>query len=286
MAAVSNTLAKLLMERENELLKSWISFQREAEEVSTELIPSEERRHESESFIRRLRQAVTETSDGGVRGPAWRPVRDFLDEMATRRAQRGFSASETAMFLLTFKQPLFEEIRAVYSTNSEALGDELWNASAILDQLGLYVTEVYIKRKEKVIQRQQEEMLELSTPVVQLWDNILALPIIGTLDTQRTQQIMETLLERIVETEAEIAIIDISGVPMVDTVTAQHLLKTIAAARLMGAQCIVSGIRPQIAQTMVELGVEFPDVMTKSSMEGALNLAFRQLCLQVQPMAS
>ena len=167
-------------------------------------------------------------------------------------------------------------LREVFAENSNALIEETWLATTLLDQLGLWTTESYQKAREQVILRQQEELMELSTPVVKLWDGILALPIIGTLDSARTQVVMESLLQRIVDTGAEVAIIDITGVPTVDTLTAQHLLKTITAARLMGADCIISGIRPQIAQTIVYLGVDLQDVVTKASLADAFALALKR----------
>src|SRR5712672_2313957 len=135
---------------------------------------------------------------------------------------------------------------------------------------------MYQKSREEVISRQQQELLELSTPVVSLWKDILALPLIGTLDSSRTQVVMESLLQKIVESGADIAIIDITGVPTVDTLVAQHLIKTVAAARLMGADCIISGIRPQIAQTIVHLGLEL-GVVSKATMADAFALSLRRL---------
>ena len=170
----------------------------------------------------------------------------------------------------------------VLSSWSAALTEELWTASTVLDRLGLYTTEVFQKGREEVILRQQEEMLELSTPVVKLWDGVLALPMIGTLDSARTQVVMESLLQRIVETGAEVAIIDITGVPTVDTLVAQHLLKTITAARLMGAECIISGIRPQIAATIVHLGVDLSAVITKATLADAFQVALGRVGLAVQ----
>ena len=152
----------------------------------------------------------------------------------------------------------------------------MWTATLLLDKLALFTTEVYQKGREALISRQQHEMLELSTPVVQLWDNVLALPLIGTLDSARTQVVMENLLHKIVDTGAAIAIIDITGVPTVDTLVAQHLLKTVAAARLMGADCIISGIRPQIAQTIVHLGVELASVVTKATLADAFAIALQK----------
>ena len=192
--------------------------------------------------------------------------------MSRARAAQGFSPSETATFVFSLKQPLFEGLRAEHGNDVKAMADASWHMTQLLDQLGLYTMEVYQKSREEVVTRQQDEIAELSTPVVKLWDGILALPLIGTLDSARTQVVMENLLQSIVDHGAEIAIIDITGVPTVDTQVAQHLLKTIAAARLMGADCIVSGIRPQIAQTIVHLVVEL-NVVSKASLADALAVA-------------
>jgi rsbT co-antagonist protein RsbR len=189
---------------------------------------------------------------------------------------QGFSPSETASFVFSLKKPLFDRLRREFSKDADALAELTWTATQLLDNLGLYTTEVYQKSREEVIARQQQEMLELSTPVVKLWEGILALPMIGTLDSARTQIVMESLLQRIVETGSSIAIIDITGVPTVDTLTAQHLLKTVTAARLMGAECIISGIRPQIAQTIVHLGVDLGDVTTKASLADAFAIALER----------
>jgi rsbT co-antagonist protein RsbR len=182
---------------------------------------------------------------------------------------------ETATFVFSLKKPLFTRLRSEVS-EAQALADELWSTSTLLDRFGLYTTEVYQKTREEVIARQQQELLELSTPVVSLWKDILALPLIGTLDSARTQVVMESLLQKIVETGAAIAIIDITGVPTVDTLVAQHLLKTVAAARLMGADCIISGIRPQIAQTIVHLGVDLGSVITKATLADAFLIALKR----------
>ncbi len=187
----------------------------------------------------------------------------------------GFSPSETATFVFSLKQPLFARLRAEIR-ETDPLVDEMWAASTLLDKLGLHTTEVYQKSREEVILRQQQDMLELSTPVVELWDGVLALPLIGTLDSARTQVVMENLLQKIVQTGAGIAIVDITGVPTVDTLVAQHLLKTVAAARLMGADCIISGIRPQIAQTIVHLGVDLGSVVTKASLADAFVVALQR----------
>jgi rsbT co-antagonist protein RsbR len=203
-------------------------------------------------------------------------VRTLLAEVSSGRAKQGFSPAETATFVFSLKQPVFTRLRQEHSNSVEALADEVWAATMVLDRLGLYTTEIHQKSREEVILRQQQELLELSTPVVQLWDSIVALPLIGTLDSARTQVVMENLLQRIVETGAAIAIIDITGVPTVDTLVAQHLMKTVAAARLMGADCIISGIRPQIAQTIVHLGVELGSVVTKATLADAFAVALQK----------
>jgi rsbT co-antagonist protein RsbR len=199
----------------------------------------------------------------------------MLASVSRTRSQRGFTPSETATFVFSFKQPLFNHLRSE-AQDGTALVEDILLATNLLDELALWTTEVYQKTREEVIMRQQEELMELSTPVVKLWDGILALPIIGTLDSARTQVVMESLLQKIVETGSEVAIIDITGVPTVDTLTAQHLLKTVTAARLMGADCILSGIRPQIAQTIVYLGVDLADMVTKASLADAFALALKR----------
>jgi len=210
-----------------------------------------------------------------VSGAAWAPVLEFLAVISRSRAIQGFSPAETATFVFSLKKPLFARLRREIN-DAQSLADELWATSVLVDKLGLYTTEMHQKTREEVIARQQQELLELSTPVVNLWKDILALPLIGTLDSARTQVVMESLLQKIVETSAAIAIIDITGVPTVDTLVAQHLLKTVAAARLMGADCIISGIRPQIAQTIVHLGVDLGSVITKATLADAFMVALKR----------
>jgi rsbT co-antagonist protein RsbR len=188
----------------------------------------------------------------------------------------GFSSDQTAWFLFSFKKPLFARLGLELGKDAPRLAAEVWQATELLDRLGLMTVRAFQKTREEMISRQQEELLELSTPVVKLWEGVLALPMIGTLDSARTQVVMESLLQRIVETGSEIAILDITGVPTVDTLVAQHLLKTISAIRLLGADCIISGVRPQIAQTIVHLGVDLGDVTTKATLADALLLALRR----------
>lgn len=265
-------ISELLAKHEAALLADWTSLQLKAPTMRADLISDTDLRDESRRFLALLRQASA-SGMTDVHAPAWGPVREFLVGLSTTRARQGFSPTETATFVFSLKQACFNMLRNEYSGDADAFADELWAIGVVLDALGLYTTEVYQKGREETILRQQQEMLELSTPVVTLWDSVLALPLIGTLDSARTQVVMESLLEKIVETGASIAIIDITGVPTVDTLVAQHLLKTVAAARLMGADCIISGIRPQIAQTIVHLGVELTDVTTKATLADAFTVA-------------
>jgi rsbT co-antagonist protein RsbR len=207
---------------------------------------------------------------------AWQPLRDLLASLSASRAIQGFTPSETAMFVLSLKTPLFSLARDQKRDNADQLYAEITAIDDFIDKLALHTTDSFIHGRDQVIARQQEEMLELSTPVVTLWDGIVALPLIGTLDSARTQVVMESLLQAIVQTNSRFAIIDITGVPTVDTLVAQHLLKTITAARLMGAECILSGIRPQIAQTIVHLGINLEDVITKAKLSDAFKLALER----------
>jgi rsbT co-antagonist protein RsbR len=270
----TNRLGEIVARHERELVPEWVEQQLAAETLRRDLVKDEELREQSQRFVQSLRAGL-EATDGNldVRGPAWSSTRDLLRELAHARSRQGFSPSETATFVFSLKQPLFDRIRRDLARDPEGLSDELWQTTVLLDKLGLYTVELYHEGREEIIIRQQQEMMELSTPVVQLWEGILALPLIGTLDSARTQVVMESLLQSIVQTGAGIAIIDITGVPTVDTLVAQHLLKTVAAARLMGAECIISGIRPQIAQTIVHLGVELGGVVTKSTLADAFAIA-------------
>jgi rsbT co-antagonist protein RsbR len=234
------------------------------------------RRHCSQ-LLALLPEATLNGGFDSIDGRAWDEVRDQLTEISGQRAKQGSTPSETATFVFSLKQSLFTSLRSALAGEPELLAEALWNVSTLLDKLGLFTIEVFQKSRDQIIVRQQQELLELSTPVVKLWEDILALPLIGTLDSARTQVVMESLLEKIVETGAAIAIIDITGVPTVDTLVAQHLMKTIAAARLMGADCIISGIRPQIAQTIVHLGVNLDDVVTKATLADAFIVALARV---------
>ena len=280
MAQRRNLLSDLLESDETALVQTWIDTQLAATTFRADRISKAELSEHSRRFLTLFRQSISSGSFD-VQSPAWANTRQMLEELSLSRAQMGFSASETATFVFSLKETLFAGLRQKLAENPQAATETMMETSQLLDRLGLYTTEVFQKGREQVIVRQQQELMELSTPVVTLWEGVLALPVIGTLDSARTQVVMENLLERIVATGALIAIIDITGVPTVDTLTAQHLLKTVAAARLMGADCIISGIRPQIAQTIVHLGVELGTVVTKATLADAFAVALRRLGLHV-----
>jgi len=271
----SSRLPEIIAKHEQDLLDQWIKEQTSSATRRPDLLSEADLREQSRALLNGIRNAIQRGRLDDITGSEWQTVRDVLNEVSRARAQMGFSPSEMATFVFSLKQPLFARLRAEIR-ETDPLVDEMWAASTLLDKLGLHTTEVYQKSREEVILRQQQDMLELSTPVVELWDGILALPLIGTLDSARTQVVMENLLEKIVQTGAGIAIVDITGVPTVDTLVAQHLLKTVAAARLMGADCIISGIRSQIAQTIVHLGVDLGSVITKASLADAFVVALQR----------
>jgi len=267
-------IPSILHTYEEELIEEWIREQLASDTWRADLLTESEMRKQSAEFLGALRQAAESDNLTDVMTPQWSEVRQILTYLSHSRVQQGFAPSETATFIFSLKQPLFTRLRQELEQDTDTLAKEYWAATVLLDKLGLLTIEAYQTSREAIIARQQEELLELSTPVVKLWDGILAVPLIGTLDSARTQSVMESLLQQIIDTEATIAIIDITGVPAVDTLVAQHLIKTVAAARLMGADCLISGIRPQIAQTMVQLGVDL-DVTTKASLAEALRLALQ-----------
>ena len=275
-STAGSRVVQILDKHERELLAAWVESQLKSPGLRRDLIQEAELREQSREFLRRLREAAAGAGLDDIDSTAWDAVREQLRALSTERARRGFTPSETAMFVFSLKEPLFARLRQEIGSDATVLSEETWVANVLLDRLGLFTTEIYQQGREELIARQGEEMLELSTPVVALWDGILALPLIGTLDSARTQVVMENLLQRIVETGASIAIIDITGVPTVDTLVAQHLLKTVAAARLMGADCLISGIRPQIAQTIVHLGVELQSVTTKATLAAAFAVALQR----------
>lgn len=276
-------LPHLVESHESEILQAWIKDQLAA--VSRkDLLKESELREQSGTFLRAFRDLLQGAGNSADESKAWAQARQVLTTISSERAKLGFGPTETATFIYSLKPHLFRVLRQEMSRMPDVLVEEIDRASTVLDGLGLYTNEVYQKAREDVIRRQQQEMLELSTPVIKLWDGVLCLPMIGTLDSQRSQIVMENLLQSIADSGADVAIIDITGVPAVDTLTAQHLLKTISAARLMGAECILSGIRPQIAQTIVHLGIDLQKVQTKASLADALVLALHRRGFGVRPL--
>ncbi|MEG2031484.1 MAG: STAS domain-containing protein [Janthinobacterium sp.] len=268
-------LASIISEHHTELLDGWLAGLI-ARLVRRDKIAESELRQQAAQFLPLLARALETGASFDIEGEAWDDTRQLLGEMSQSRVRQGYSPIDTASFVFALKEPLFGYLRKELDAQPQQLGDAIIGTSKLFDDLGLLTIATYQKAREQVILRQQQELLELSTPVVQLWQNVLALPLIGTLDSARTQVVMESLLQKIVDTGALIAIIDITGVPTVDTLVAQHLLKTIAAARLMGADCIISGIRPQIAQTIVHLGVNLEDVITKATLADAFVVALKR----------
>jgi rsbT co-antagonist protein RsbR len=273
---MTTSIAKILLTKRNEILQEWLQQQLSAADLRADLISEAELRTDSSRFLNVLSDATQSGNLSNIQAPEYQPVLEMLSDFSRARGLQGFTPSESAIFVFSIKQPLFTALILSGGIDSAGLLESILAADGLLDKLGLYTTEIYQQSREQLIRRQQEEMLELSTPVVQLWEGIVALPLIGTLDSARTSVVMETLLQTIVDTRSELAIIDITGVPTVDTLVAQHLLKTVAAARLMGADCIISGIRPQIAQTMVHLQIDLSAVTTKATMAEALRFALKR----------
>ena len=272
----ASRLPAIVEQHQKEVLADWLSNQTASGAARAGRIQEAQLRDESQRFLALITKAIQQSIEFDTRSPQWADTREFLTELSRSRATQGFTPSQVATFVFSLKQAMFKRITESLKSEPAALAEALWDATTVLDALGLYTTEVFQQAREQLIARQQEELIELSTPVVQLWDGILALPLIGTLDSDRTQVVMESLLERLVATGSSIAVIDITGVPTVDTLVAQHLLKTVAAAQLMGADCIISGIRPQIAQTIVHLGVDLQGVTTKGTLADALALALKR----------
>lgn len=267
-------LVQIIKDEEPRILEAWLALMKSSGTLRSGRIREAELQTQARTVLTQLADGLSsgksDTSD-----EAYAALRETLTDLSRSRAIQGFTPTETATFVLSLKEPIFDVVNDVHAADHSTIAAVTWSVSRLIDQLGLLTMEAFQASREEVIGRQTQEIAELSTPVVQLWDGILALPLIGTLDSARTGIVMENLLQAIVEEEAEIAIIDITGVPTVDTLVAQHLLKAIAAARLMGADCIISGIRPQIAQTMVHLGVEL-NVVSKATLADAFALALRR----------
>lgn len=268
-------IALLLNKSSADILENWISLQL-ADKNRPQAVSDSSLRTNSTEFFK-LFQAAAKDGDTENRSTAeWSAVKSMLSELSASRARLGSSPSETASFVLSFKQPLFQQLHKEFGSDHN-LAKMIWDLSLLIDDLALVTTEAFQKTRDDIIRRQQKDIMEMSTPVIKMWEGIVAVPLIGTLDSARTQIVMENLLQKIVDVGAKIAILDITGVPTVDTQTAQHLIKTVSATRLMGAECIISGIRPQIAQTIVHLGIDIHDIITRATMEDALREAMARV---------
>jgi len=267
-----NQLAEIISRNEDRIRMQWIDGMAQGVQ-RPDLMSKAELDEQCRTILAAIIAGVRSGGWIEVAGVGWDAAREIFQSISASRARQGFSPVEVATYVLSLKKPLFSAIRGTLKGNQDEMFDTIWAATELLDRLALVTTEAYMATREELIVRQQQELMELSTPVVKLWDGILALPIIGTLDSARTQMVMENLLQTVVDTNSKFAIIDITGVPTVDTLVAQHLLKTITAARLMGAECIISGVRPQIAQTIVHLGINLEDVVTKAKLSDAFALA-------------
>jgi rsbT co-antagonist protein RsbR len=283
MAALQQTTVNSVKRSEAQLSARWLADLEAS--GATRNLKAEDITQQTSDFLRLLTSVLEKGGSPSINAAEWDEVRQFLERLSHQRALAGQDSQQTAQFIFALKGPLFTLLQQEYADQPALLAEQLWEISQTLDALGMHTIRTFQKSREAVIKRQQEELLELSTPVVKLWDGVLALPMIGTLDSQRTQVVMESLLQRIVDTGSEIAIIDITGVPTVDTLVAQHLLKTVTAIRLMGSDCIISGVRPQIAQTIVHLGLDLQGVVTKANLADALALALRRLGVTVTKTA-
>jgi rsbT co-antagonist protein RsbR len=273
---IKDSLIQLIKANESQILNDWLQGQRSAATLRPDLLSEKELQQQSTEFLKLFINAISGQKANNFDSAEYIALFDFLRRISDSRAQQGFTPVQTAIFIFSLKQPIFGFLSQQSQQNIADILADFWPVTLLLDQLGLFTTEEHQKSRDRIIKQQQQELLELSTPVAKLWQGIIVLPLIGTLDSARTQQVMENLLQKIVETNSSVAIIDIGGIPMVDTMVAQHLIKTISAARLMGAECIVSGIRPQIAQTMVHLGISLQQVVTKATLADAVELAMQK----------
>jgi rsbT co-antagonist protein RsbR len=275
-------ISKLLLKSKKQILEDWMTMQLSEAGLRDDLMSNDELRAQSEELLSALVSSVTEKNISDTQSPDFDEVYEILGGISISRARQGFSPRETGVYIFSLKNALLQSLQTALKDDPAGLVDAVLKVNLLLDSLGIMTFETFIKGREEVILRQTDEISEISTPVIRIWDGILALPIIGTLDSARTQVVMESLLTEIVETGSTIAILDISGVPAVDSLVAQHLIKTVAATRLMGAECIISGIRPEIAQTVVHLGIDLSTIVTKSTLASALKHAFTIMKMEVK----
>jgi rsbT co-antagonist protein RsbR len=279
---MKNATSQIIKKNKNQILEAWMQYQLTDDSLRDDLMNTEELHLQSEQMLNGLVTALETGNLTDINAREFEPIRDMLGEISITRARQGFSPRETGTFVLSLKQSLFDLLHKEFKDQPAELIKEVLKLNNLLDSLSIFTFETFLKGREEVILRQTDEINEISTPVIRVWEGILALPIIGTLDSARTQIVMENLLEEIVSTGSSIAILDISGVPAVDSLVAQHLIKTVSATRLMGAECIISGIRAEIAQTIVHLGIDLSNIKTKASLASALRLAYDMMGVEVK----
>lgn len=275
-------IAKLLKKKRKEIHEAWIHNQLLDESTREDLISNEELQVQSNELLDAFLQTLSVNNLSDPTSPEFESVFDILSGLSISRAKQGFSPRDTGIFIFGLKDAVIHVTQQEIQNDPALLFDLTLKLTRLFDRFGIVTFETFIRGREDVILRQTDEISEISTPVIRVWDSILALPIIGTLDSARTQVVMENLLQEIVDTGSTIAILDISGVPAVDSLVAQHLIKTVAATRLMGAECIISGIRPEIAQTIVHLGIDLSKIVTKATLASALRYSFGQLQMEVK----
>ncbi len=275
-------ISKLLQKKKKNIIEDWMNQQLADTGLREDLMSNDELREQSAELLDVFLKTITEQNLADFNSDGFNAVYEILAGISISRARQGFSPRETGIFIFSLKDAILKTLITELATDQEALIDALVTMNKLLDNLGIVTFETFIKGREEVILRQSDEISEISTPVIRVWDGILALPIIGTLDSARTQVVMESLLQNIVDTGSTITILDISGVPAVDSLVAQHIIKTVSATRLMGAECIISGIRPEIAQTVVHLGIDLSNIVTKATLASALKYAFALLKLDVK----
>ncbi|HKC63333.1 MAG TPA: STAS domain-containing protein [Pyrinomonadaceae bacterium] len=279
----ASPVVNLLVKRHDEIINLWIKDRLESGEFRDELIPKKELRRQSQQIVDMLARSIKDSDNGEFESPAFDELRLFLNEISRTRAIKGYTPLESATYILSLRNTILPLLAEELEGDSDTLVREMQYFTTLLDKMGLVMVENYIRSREEIIRQQREDMMELSTPVIKVWDKILSLPIIGTLDSRRAQLMMEALLQKIVETGSIIAILDITGVKTMDTLVANHLIKTVTAARLMGARCILTGVSPAIAQTMVQLGIDLSQITTRSQMADGIKLAFEMIGRTVIP---
>lgn len=275
-------ISKLLQKKRKHILEAWMTAQLADESLRDNLMSNEDLQEQSNELLDELLNSITDKNVGDPGSPDFEKVRDILSGISIARARQGYTPRDTGIYVFSLKDALLQILQEEIKDDPASLYQASLNINRLIDSFGITTFETFIQGREDVILRQTSEITEISTPVIRVWDGILALPIIGTLDSSRTQVVMENLLQEIVESGSTIAILDISGVPAVDSLVAQHLIKTVSATKLMGAECIISGIRPEIAQTVVHLGIDLSHVVTKASMASALRYAFSVLRLEIK----